>query len=713
MNDRTLWINLDGEGISWLPDETSAVPLLRKKFFLDEEVTTAYIRFAAPGWAEITINGKLITKDVLIPTVTQLDKHTGLCEYEVSSLLYKGPNVITAELGNGWYNAATKQNWNFDKATWRNYPRIFLELYVDGKKVVKSDKSWKGAHGPILSSQFRCGEIFDGNKIIENWNLVEFDDSNWKDVTIVAPPAGELLLETAPQCQVIKQISVKNINQLDDKTFIYDFGQNLTGVCQIDFSGDEGAKATILYSELLQENGDVNRSNIDCYIHSGDIAQQDTYIHGKMDCYTWQPKFVYHGFRYVKVILEGNINIKNITACYIASNFKVNGTMTIEHPIAEKVHNCTINSFLGNFTGIPTDCPHREKNGWTGDAQLACQTGLWSFDAAENYLHYVRILADAQRPSGQLPGIAPCAGWGFNWGNGPVWDAALFEIPYQVWQYTGNIKAITEFYPNMKSYIEYCLNSSSNYIVDFGLGDWCHHDLKRIVDIKLTSTAYFYYILKIAEEVSRYANPSDTAYLNDIRSKVKQAFIDNFRNEDGTYAKDEWTANGCALFFGFDNSPKLAQHLVEQVRLNNHKADFGIVGAKVIPRVLANYNYPLDAFLLYTQTNFPGWGYWISQGATSLWEHWKGSGSQFHIMYGDFTAWCFEYLAGLKILAPGLKKIELSPVYLPEAGNFEFSYNTALGTIKIKKQDNVFSYHIPKDINLVVKMPTEYQVETF
>ena len=211
MNNRTLWINLDGEGISWLPDETAAVPLLRKSFVFNKKPSLASLRFAAPGWAEITINGKNISKDVLVPIVTQLDKHTGLCEYDVTNLVEVGTNVIGCELGNGWYNVATKQNWNFNNATWRNYPRLFLELYIDGEKFLNTDKSWKGCHGPILSSQFRCGEVFDANRIIKNWDLPNFDDSNWKSVTIVAPPAGELLLETASQCQVINTLLVKKI----------------------------------------------------------------------------------------------------------------------------------------------------------------------------------------------------------------------------------------------------------------------------------------------------------------------------------------------------------------------------------------------------------------------------------------------------------------------------------------------------------------------
>ena len=265
----------------------------------------------------------------------------------------------------------------------------------------------------------------------------------------------------------------------------------------------------------------------------------------------------------------------------------------------------------------------------------------------------------------------------------------------------------------MKSYVEFCLNTQSGNIIDFGLGDWCHWDLKRMVDIKVTSTAYFYYILNITEEISRFACPEDTAYLNRVKNEVKTAFIKNFRNADGTYAKDEWTANACAIVFGFDDSPELVKHLVKQVRDNEHKADFGIVGAKIVPRVLADHGYAQDAFKLYTQTQFPGWGNWIERGATTLWENWSGSGSQFHIMYGDFTAWNFEYLAGIKLLSPGFSKIALAPEDIPDAGDFKISYRTPYGKITVEKSGTSCRYHIPEGIDAAVKLPAGWETEAF
>ena len=258
----------------------------------------------------------------------------------------------------------------------------------------------------------------------------------------------------------------------------------------------------------------------------------------------------------------------------------------------------------------------------------------------------------------------------------------------------------------MKLYLRYALDmKNADGTVDFGLGDWCHHSARRMVTSSLTATAHLFWLFGIAGKVAELISPEDAAEFAAERETLKAAFIRKFRNADGTYAKDEMTANACALYFGIDNSPALAAHLVQQVRDNAHKTDFGIVGAKTVPRVLAEYGYAADAFKLYTQTEFPGWGNWIIRGATTLWEQWDGSGSQTHIMFGDFVAWCFIYLAGIKLLEPGFKKIAVAPADVPEAGDYTFSYRTPYGEITVSRINGEFSCSVPEEIEYTVTMP--------
>lgn len=698
------WINLDGEAGGWRSKNIPA-PMLRKNFFLNKLPQKAVVRFASPGWSVITLNGKRITEDILIPSVTQLDKHTGMCEYDVAPLLNTGENVIGVLLGNGWFNCATHEVWHFDKASWRNYPRIALELIADDEKIIVSDESWKGRHSGIIFNHFRSGEHFDAAQVTHDWDMPGFNDNEWNNVRLVSPPPGLPLLQNCPQCRVIQKLPPVNKKTLPDNTIIYDFGKNLTGFCNLKVSGEPGSKITLQYSELLAENGDIDRSNIDLYILDGDAAQTDIYIHGNENPFCWHPEFVYHGFRYVKVIAEGKIDYLEISASYIHSAFTANGEAEISHPTASKLLNCTRNSFVSNFIGIPSDCPHREKNGWTGDAMFACETGLWSFDMAQNYDHFLQIVADSQRPTGQLPGMVPTAGWGYNWGSGPVWDSVLFELPYQIWRFSGDTAAAEKYYPYMLKYIDYIISrKNSKGLFNFGLGDWCHVDMERMVCSEFSSSVYVWYMLDIAEKFANLFSQNDIKYFNSLKNEIKNSIIANFRNPDGTYAKNEMTANACMLYFKLDDSAELVKHLVEQVRKNEHKADFGILGAKVIPRTLAEYGFVEDAFKVYTQTEFPGWGNWILKGATSLWEHWDGTASQNHIMFGDFNAWCFSYLAGIKIEEAGFTKITLQPADIADI-DYKFSYRTPYGNISVSRNGEKFYYKIPDVIKYELHLP--------
>ncbi|MBR2723389.1 MAG: family 78 glycoside hydrolase catalytic domain [Lentisphaeria bacterium] len=700
-----LWINLNGEAGGWRSKEIPA-PLLRKSFSLSALPRQALIRFAAPGWAVITLNGKRITSDILIPAVTQFDKHTGFCEYDVTPLLTTGENVIGAVLGNGWYNCATHEVWHFDKASWRNYPRLALELIADGETIALSDDSWKGAPGGIFFNQFRSGEHFNANQIIPNWDIAGFDDSAWSSAKLVAPPPGLLLKQDCPQCRETERIVPVSSKKISDNSVVYDFGKNFTGFCTVKVSGEKDSRITLQYSELIDGNGDVDRKNIELYFLEGDVAQTDIYIHGEVNPFVWHPEFVYHGFRYVKVITEGRIDSFEIYASSIHSAFAAGGEAEISHPIASKLLECTRNSFVSNFISIPSDCPHREKNGWTGDAMFACETGLWSFDMAKNYDHFLQILADTQRPTGQLPGIAPTAGWGYNWGSGPVWDSALFELPYQIRRFTGDNSIAVKYYPYMKKYLDYVISRrTGNGTITFGLGDWCHLDMERMVSSEFTSTLYVYHMLDIAEQTAAAAAPDDVAMWAEFKDEFKNSLISNFRNADGTYAKNEITANACMLYFKLDTSPALAEHLANQARANAHKVDFGILGAKVIPRALAEYGYIEDAFKIYTQTEYPGWGNWIIKGATTLHERWDSSASQNHIMFGDFNAWCFEYIAGIKIKSDGFKEIILSPANL-NGIDYNFSYRTPFGRITVRKEKNKLDYHIPSGIKCENAIPS-------
>ncbi|MDD3155601.1 MAG: alpha-L-rhamnosidase C-terminal domain-containing protein, partial [Victivallaceae bacterium] len=403
--------------------------------------------------------------------------------------------------------------------------------------------------------------------------------------------------------------------------------------------------------------------------------------------------------------------------CFVHNSFESVGELTCDNPTVNALAQCTLMSFLGNFTGFPTDCPHREKNGWTGDAQLACETGLWSVKASRAYGHFVRNLADAQRVSGQLPGIVPTSGWGYNWGNGTAWDSALIEIPYQVYRFTGEDSAIKKNFDAMRRYIEFLRTMAEEDILSFGLGDWCHVDRERMAPVPLTSTGFYYSDVVRMEKFSRLLGFTDEALdYQKLAGSIRRNFLQKFHHGDGKYADNCMTSLAAPVYFGLaEESTRNAtvRKLAELVEKNEYRADFGILGAKFVPRVLADHGYAEHAFRLITQKKFPGWGHWIERGATTLWENWDGSGSQTHIMFGDILAWMYEYLGGVSptIDGPGFAKFTVRPNPVEEVHEFRMSHLSPYGEIvsawKCEKDQFKLSLTVPSNTVAELTLPNQ------
>ena len=689
-------------------------PYFRKDFNLKQKLSEAKIKICGLGYYELYINGHKVEDRVLDPVVTVYDKRARYIIYDVGLYLNPGENTIGVILGNGWYNCHSNEVWHFDKAPWRDYPKFFLELSDNGKIVVCSDISWKAATGPIVFDGLRSGETYDARLELGNWNNPEYNDSQWHHAVKVPPPGGILEEQTMPPCRVTRELEYQKQWTLNNNITIYDIGQNMTGWCKIDVSGKAGAEVRLEYSERLKGT-DIDTEDIDKFVTSPRF-QMDKYILKGDKSETWEPHFTYHGFRYIKVTTSDNVSIKKLTGRVVHTDFELIGKLESSDSNLNKLQQCAMWSYIGNFTGIPTDCPHREKNGWTGDAHLAAETGLFNYDAAISYEHWLDSIADLQRPNGQLPGIAPSAGWGYNWGSGPAWDSALLLIPWYIYIYTGRTEAIFKHYKAMKKYVDYCQNMADDNIVDFGLGDWSHLDMERIAPVALTSTAYYYIDALILARFAAMTNcDADQTTYTKLASGIKRSFNNNFYRGNGIYANGEQTALGCALYQGLvDHSEKnkAVARLVDAVKANGYKPDFGILGAKYVPRALAENNQVELAYKLITQPEFPGWVNWLNQGATTFWEKWDGGASQNHIMFGDISAWFYQYLGGITPDAesPGFKHLTIKPNTVSGLNWISISHKTPYGTVVSKwhKEHTGTRYEIviPENMSATLILPS-------
>ncbi|MBE6383442.1 MAG: hypothetical protein E7049_10605 [Lentisphaerae bacterium] len=670
----------------WISGDTLAAekpaPVLERRFTLSVPPKSAVFEIAVGGWCEVSVNGRKVGEDVLNPVTCQPDKRIPLVRFDVTGLLNVGENKIAVLLGNGWFNMFTLTTWRMSEGDWISAPQIRGGLTVDGKTLLVTDGSWHAYDSPIVFNALRNGEWYDarleGKRVNERAAKVER-----------YAPMGRVSPAIATPCRAFDTFEPVRTLRSPDGSDIYDFGANIAGWCEVDVVGESGARLSFDYDESLTPTNTLLGHVVGHVVRSGDPrpAQHDEYtLAGRADGETWHPRFTYHGFRYVKVSKYGDVQVKAIRARFVHSAFEKVGEIKTSDKAFAALQSAVERSYLSNFTGFPTDCPHREKNGWTGDAQLAMETGLWNYDARLSYEHFLQMVVDAQHPNGAVPCIVPCSQkFGYGWGSGPAWDAVLFEIPWQIFRFYGDDGPARTAWEAMKSYLDFIDGQTdADGLFAYGLGDWCSPDMSKMADLRVTDSAYVYcFNRRAAFWADRFGEPEYAAARAKRATEIKAAFNAVFYKGNGLYAQGRWTELAAPLFFkGLckdGEEAAVAVRLVEAVRANGYKANFGILGAKWVPRVLAEYGHIDDAWRLFTQPDQPGWMHWLASGDGTLREEWNGSNSHNHIMFGDLSAWAYEYLAGIKIDEPGFAKYHAEP-HLPDGvESFEVTFRTPCG----------------------------------
>lgn len=675
----------------WISGDTTEpdkpAPVLFREFELDHLPSNAVFSVAVAGWCEVHVNGVKCGRDVLSPVTCQPDMRTSSLDLDVAGMLKLGSNMLEVILGNGWQNTFTVSSWGFPDAPWRGGPKMRGELVCDGRTLLATDGTWRAYDSPIVFNSLRNGEWYDAR--------LEGRRVNERSATVEKyPPWGRVSREDAVPCREGDAFAPVNVMKTPVGQDLYDFGANIAGWCEIEVDGSAGAKVALDYDESITSNRTLLGHVKSHTVGRGEKrpVQHDEYtLAGRIGGEKWHARFTYHGFRYVVATLVGDVRIKSIRARFVHSDFVRAGTLSMSDRTFAALQAATERSFLSNFVGIPTDCPHREKNGWTGDAQLAMETGLWNFDAKAGYVHFLRMMLDAQRPNGAVPCILPCTPkFGFGWGSGPAWDAVLFEIPWQIYRFYGDDEPAREAYPAMKRYLEFISGRArADGLVAYGLGDWCAPGGCKVAPLLLTDSAYVYeFNRRVSFWAERFGEKDVAERCRVEAERIKAAFNREFYKGDGLYAGGEWTSLAAPLYFkglcADGEAGKVARRLVGDVRKNAHRAAFGILGAKWVPRVLADFGYIDDAFRLFVQPEMPGWAHWLQFGDGTLREEWDDRHSHNHIMFGDLSAWAYEYLAGIKIDEPGFVKCHAEP-HLPEGiDSFDISHRTTHGLVRVR-----------------------------
>ncbi len=688
------------EPVKWLGSaEQGGAPYFRCEFDA-ETVAGATLAICGLGWYEVCLNGRKVGDHVLDPIVTNYDLRARYVVYDVAAYLKPGRNTVGVVLGTGWYDHVDADVWNFDHAAWRDRCKFALHLRCGGAELVSGEPAgWRcTTAGPITFNSLRNGEYYDARLEMAGWAENGFDDSTWQVPVPLAPPGGVLEEQTSPPCRVMRVIRPVALKRLSPTRAVADFGVNLSGWCRIRVRGKAGDTVELRYGERLFPDGRVDKEHIGKFVLSGE-NQCDRYTLRGDGVEEWAPRFTFHGFQYCQI--DGEPELESVTAEFVHTSFADAGNF--ESPDAElnALQRAVQESYRGNFVGIPFDCPHREKNGWTGDTQLAAETGLCNFDAASSLEQWLDTLADCQRPSGQLPGIAPACGWGYNWGSGPAWDAAFFVIPELIYRYTGSGRTYEKHFDGMLRYLDYAASRASGDLVAFGLGDWNHIDNAKMAPVEFTSSAYLMHCNRLAAKFARRLGRGEGTMLDARAERMRDALNARYNNGGGSFAHDEMTALGMALVF--DIAPEgeraaAAERLARIVRDNGYKPYFGILGSRAVPRALADAGFVETAFRLFMQPEYPGWIHWLRQGATTLWGNWHGEASRNHIMFGDVSAWCFRYLGGLvpDEAHPGFSSVTLRPHPVPQLDWFRMFHDTPHGRISVgwRREGGTYQFNV-------------------
>ncbi len=536
-------------------------------------------------------------------------------------------------------------------------------------------------------------------------------------------PAEKIVSQVLHPIRHVEEVPAKSFRKLNDTTYIYDLGRNIAGVTKLRIRGAAGTTVRLKHGERLAANGHVDQSNIDAHyrpVGTSDPFQTDIYTLRGTGEEQFMPRFNYKGFQYIEVTSRAPLalNQQSITGYFMHSDVPVAGTVRSSNPVIDKIWYATNNSYLSNLFGYPTDCPQREKNGWTGDAQIAIETGLYGFDGITVYEKWMADHRDEQQPNGVLPAIIPTNGWGYEWANGPDWTSTIAIIPWNIYLFYGDSRILTDCYDNMTRYIDHITALYPTGLTTWGLGDWV--PVKSKSPVELTSTCYYYADVVIAARVANIlGHKEDHARYTALAAKIQAAFNAKYLDvKTGIYSTGLQTELSTPLFWGLVPDTlklKVAANLAKRVEADQFHLDVGLLGQKAILSALSENGYADIAYRVAAQETYPSWGWWIRNGATTLYENWNIQAahdiSLNHIMFGEIGAWLYKGIGGIKPdpEKPGFKNVILQPNFVAGLNQFEATHNGPQGTIvsSWKREGRRISYTVvvPANAEATVHLP--------
>ena len=668
-------------------------PLLRKEFEITKEVEEAVAFVTGLGYFEFYANGKKVGDDVLVPNQTNYGERPGLpdalinveddfTKYKVMYLAYdlkehlkKGQNVIGGFLGNGFYNPA--KYWSEGYGTPRFIGQIHI-TYTDGsQEIIISDESWKAAKSPIMMDMLYYGESYDARNEIEGWASAGLDDSSWQHAALRNPPKGDLVAHTAHPDKVMERFEPIAITKLGEGNYQVDFGVEISGWVRINnVEGPKGHKIDITF---------------DSNLHSGD----NSYILKGEGPESYSPRFNWFVFSSAEIKnWPGELKAEDITAEAVYTFIEESAIFETSNQLFNDINKIWRRSQVDNMHGgIVSDCPHRERNAYTGDGQVACATVMHNYDARNFYYKWIQDILDAQIvETGYVPNCAP---WQPGCGGGIAWGAAISIMPWEFYKYYGAIDMLENSYEPMKAYISYMENwltdegvvhsqrkgANGEVLKWYNLGDWVAPG--ELVRDDLVHTFYFWRSVNIAAKTARVLGKEMEEEQWRIKEeKIKEAFNAKFYDsENGTYGNEGGDVFALRMGVPDDQYEDVRNSLIANIKSNDGHLDTGIFGTRFFFEVLAENGLQDLAYEAMNKRTEPSFGHWIELGSTTTRERWDEEGSHNHPMFGGGLVWMYRNLAGMKAdpERPAYKHIIFKPQIVEELDMVTYKNETAYG----------------------------------
>jgi alpha-L-rhamnosidase len=705
---------------SWVEDASrpQPCPLLRRKFAIrgEGQVARARLYVTALGVYEAYLNGVRIGDHVLAPGWTSYGHRLRYQTFDVTDLLRAGSNVLGAVLGDGWYRGRL----GFDGGRRNLYGDQLallaqLEItYADGAtERVVTDTHWRAATGPILASDLYDGEWYDARLERPGWDAPDYDDHSWSGARVLNHDLTTLIAPDGPPVRPIELVAPTAIDTSPSGRTIADFGQNLVGRVRLTVHGRSGETITLRHAEVL-EHGEL------CTRPLRHAAATDRYTLRGEGVETWEPRFTFHGFRYVEVNgWPGELDADALRAVVCHSDLERTGWFACSDPLIERLHENAVWSMRGNFLDIPTDCPQRdERLGWTGDIQIFAPTACFLYDVAGFLRSWLRDLAAEQDPSGTVPHVVPrvttgpfppAAGWG---------DAAVI-VPWVLYQRFGDAGILAAQWDSMRAWVDYIAeHTGPRRLWDrgFQFGDWVdpaappERPGASRTDPYLVATAYFARSADLLGQIAGVLNrPRDQVRYQALAAEVRAAFAEEYVAPSGRLVSDTATAYALAIEFALlprdDQRRHAGEQLVGVVRESGYRISTGFLGTPLICDALRSVGAQETAYRLLTQRACPSWLYPVTMGATTVWERWDslrpdgavnpGEMTSFnHYALGAIADWLHRVVAGLAPAAPGYRRLMIRPCPGGGLSHARAAHRTPYGSATVHWQVEAGRFHL-------------------